>query len=106
MTLFVFVENAGQQLERGVTLRVLVPQETTPDASLIRPAGASQIVGQREVRFDNLGELPPGESRQIEIPLHVDRPGVVTFWAEVGAAGLAQPINTESDPIQIEAASQ
>jgi uncharacterized repeat protein (TIGR01451 family) len=106
MTLFVFVENAGQQLERGVSLRVLVPQETTPDATLIRPSGTFQIVGQREIRFDDLGELQPGQRRQIEIPLRVDRPGVVTFWSELNAAGLSKPINTESDPIQIEAAAQ
>ena len=45
MTLFVFIENAGQQLERDLSLRVLLPQETMPDASLIRPPGTFQIVG-------------------------------------------------------------
>jgi hypothetical protein len=31
---------------------------------------------------------------------------VITFWAEVNAAGLAKPLTAESNPIQIEAASQ
>ena len=70
------------------------------------PRELSKLSAQREIRFENLGELRPGERRQVEIPLRVDRPGVVTFWSEVGATGLAKPINTESDPIQIEAASQ
>ena len=106
MTLFVFVENAGQQVERGISVRVLAPQETTPDAALIKPTGAFQIVGQREIRFENVGDLQPGERREFDIPLRTDRAGVVTFWAEVSATGLAKSINKESDPIQIEAATQ
>ncbi len=57
MTLFVFIENAGQQLERGVSLRVQVPQETMPDATLIRPSGTFRVVGQREVSLRRLGRI-------------------------------------------------
>ena len=64
MSLFVFVENTGLQSQRSVTLRVLVPQEMTPDASQIKPLGSSQVVGT-EVRFDNVGELRPGETRAV-----------------------------------------
>ncbi|MEX2092234.1 MAG: hypothetical protein WD971_06130 [Pirellulales bacterium] len=106
MTLFVFVENSGAQPERDVTLRVLVPQETTPDPAQIRPPGAAQFAGPREIRFNDVGELRPGDRHEFEIPLTADRPGVITFWAEVNAAGLAKPITAESDPIQIESASQ
>ncbi len=106
MTLFVFVENTGAQVERDVTLRVLVPQETTPETAQIRPSGAAQFAGPREIRFNNIGELRPGERREFEIPLTADRPGVITFWAEGNAAGLAKPITAESNPIQIESATQ
>ncbi len=106
MMLLAFIENTGQQTERSVSLRVQLPMETLPDVASIRPAGAFEIVGQREVRYNNLGNLRPGERKNIEIPLRVDRPGIITFWGEVASAGLATPITIESNPIQIEAASQ
>jgi uncharacterized repeat protein (TIGR01451 family) len=105
-SLSVFVENTGPQPQRDVKLRVLVPQEMTPDQTRIRPLGSAEFAGPREIRFNNIGELRPGDRREFEIPLTADRPGVVTFWAEVNAAGLAKPITAESIPIQIESASQ
>jgi uncharacterized repeat protein (TIGR01451 family) len=105
MTLFVFVENIGQQTQREVTLRVQLPPETTPDQAQIRPPGAFQMVGQREVRFVNSGDVGPGERREFEIPLTADRPGIVTFVAQASAAGMSQPIVSESNPVQIEAAA-
>lgn len=106
LTLFVFVENVGVQTQRSVAVRIQLPQETAPNSQQIEPAGAFEIVGQREIRFANVGEIPPGERREFKIPLTVDGSGVVTFAVQASAAGLSQPIVAESDPIQIEAAAQ
>ena len=106
LSLFVFVENLSQQTQREVSLRVQLPKGATPNTARIVPPGAFEIVGQLEVRFNNVGDLDPGERRDFEIPLTANSPGVVSFAAQVIAAGMAQPIVMESNPIQIEAAAQ
>jgi hypothetical protein len=106
LTLFIFVENAGTQTERDVRLRVSVPQETTPLDAMIRPAGQFQVVGEREVRFNSLAELRPGEKRQFDVPVSVDRTGTVNIWAQVAAAGMAEPITAQSKLIEILPAGQ
>ncbi|MGD9636425.1 MAG: hypothetical protein AB7G28_07450 [Pirellulales bacterium] len=105
-SLYVFVENVGQKTEQSVALRVQMPPETPPIAAQIKPAGASEMYGALEVRFNNVGNLAPGERREFEIPYTPGAARVVTFNAQVTAAGMAQPINTESNSIQIEAAAQ
>jgi uncharacterized repeat protein (TIGR01451 family) len=106
LTLFVLVENLGQQTQREVSLRVQLPKGTTPNAAGIVPPGTFEIVGQLEVRFNNVGDLEPGQRRDFEIPLTANTPGVVSFAAQVIAAGMQQPMVIESNPIQIEAAAQ
>lgn len=106
MSLFVFIENVGQQTERDVTLRVQLPPGTRPDAAQIRPPGAFEFVGQLEVRFNQVGDVGPGERRDFEIPLTASNPGIATFSALTSAAGMSTPLVRESDPVQIEAASQ
>jgi uncharacterized repeat protein (TIGR01451 family) len=105
-SLFVFVENVGRKSERVVALRVQLPREAPPIPDQIQPSGAGEMYGALEVRFNNVGEIGPGERRQFEIPFNAERAGVVTFLALVEAAGMNQPMTTESNPIQIEAASQ
>ncbi len=106
MMLIVSIENVGQQIQRGVQLRVQLPKETSPNAAQIEPPGSAEIVGQLEVRFSNVGDVGPGESRQFKIPLQALSPGVVTFVAQVSATGMTQPLVKESNPVQIESAAQ
>lgn len=106
LSLYIFVENLGQQVQRGVSVRVQLPKGATPDSSRIVPPGAFEMIGQMEVRFANVGDIGPGERRDFEIPLTSNAPGVVTFTAQVSATGMDQPIVKESDPLQIEAAAQ
>jgi uncharacterized repeat protein (TIGR01451 family) len=103
-TLYVFVENVSQIGQRNVSLRVQLPPEAAPIAGQIRPAG--ELVGAFEVRFANVGDIAPGERKQFEIAYSPMTARVVTFSAQVEAYGLAQPINIESTPIEIEAAAQ
>lgn len=102
--LYVFVENVGRDTQRQVRLRVQLPPEAAPIAGEIDPAG--EIVGAFEVRFANIGDIAPGERRQVKIPYSPTAARVVTFSALVEAYGMTQPISTESAPIQIEAAAQ
>ena len=105
-SLFVFVENVGVQPQQNVALRVLLPKDTRPLVSQIKPFGAGVLAGDLEVRFENVGDLGPGDTREFEIPFAAEKPGVVTFVAEAAAAGMSKPISAESNPIQIEAAAQ
>jgi uncharacterized repeat protein (TIGR01451 family) len=104
MGLFVYVKNNGTQPERGVSLRLLVPQEMTPDAAQIRPLGTAQV-RDKEVNFGNIGDLQPGDEREFELVLSVDRPGNVNFRAAVSATGMTTPILSDSNQIQIEPAA-
>lgn len=105
-SLFVFVENVGQNIEQAVALRVQMPPEAPPIAAQIKPAGSSEMYGALEVRFNDVGNLAPGERREFEIPYTPTAARVVTFNAQVTSASMTQPANTESNPIQIEAAAQ
>jgi hypothetical protein len=106
LSLFVFIENPGQQLQRDVSLRIQLPTGAIPDTNRIRPPGAFEFVGQQEIRFDRIGEIAPGDRQEFEIPLTSSTPGVATFVAQVVATGMTQPIVAESTPIQIEPAAQ
>lgn len=106
MSLYVFVENIGQQVQQGVSLRVQLPKGATADTARIVPPGGFEAVGQLEIRFPNVGDIGPGQRREFEIPLTSNTPGVVTFTALVSAAGMNQPIVKESDPVQIGSAAQ
>lgn len=102
--LYVFVENVSRIAQQQVTLRVQMAPQAAPIPDQIKPAG--EMVGAFEVRFNNLGDIAPGERRQFEIPYLPTAERVVTFSALVEAYGLARPISVESTPIQIEAAAQ
>ncbi len=106
LSLFIFVENLGQQPQRDVSLRVQLPTGAVPDANRISPPGAFEFVGQQEIRFDRVGDIPAGQRREFEIPLTSSTPGIATFTALVNATGMTQPIVAESTPIQIEPAAQ
>lgn len=97
----VILENTGQQTARDVSVRVLVPQEMTPNEAQIQPSGQFEIVGGHEIRFTPIAELGPNERRNFDIPVSVDRTGTVTVWAQVVAAGLAKPMDEQSGPIEI-----
>src|SRR4029450_6604410 len=60
------IENAGQQVERQVAMRVLLPQELTLDPQQIQPANEARVLGQ-EVQFATIAELAPGQKRQYVI---------------------------------------
>jgi hypothetical protein len=102
--LFVFVENVSGIPQRPTMLRVQMPAEAPPVANQMKPAG--QLYGALEVRFNNIGDIAPGDRRQFEIPFNPTGARVVTFNALVTVEGLTQPISMESTPIQIEAAAQ
>jgi uncharacterized repeat protein (TIGR01451 family) len=101
LTLFFAVENAGSRSESNVQLRVLLPQEVSPIVAQILPAGAFQIVGEREIRFTAIPSLRPGEKQQISIPVRVDRSGRAAVVAGVAADGMAQAINMPAKDIEI-----
>jgi uncharacterized repeat protein (TIGR01451 family) len=101
MTIFVRAENTGSQTARDVAVRVLVPQEMTPDATKIQPQGSFQIVGQREIRFTPLTALAPAARQEFVIAVNVDQTGVVNFWGQVVADGMARPVDVQSKPIEI-----
>lgn len=102
--IYVSVENAGQQTERQVSMRVLLPQQLTPDATQIQPQSDATVLGQ-EIRFATVAELPPGQPRQYVIPVTPNRTGRVQIRAQVAASSLATPKTVDSAAIDIVSAS-
>jgi len=100
----VIVENAGQQTETQVSMRVLLPQEFTPDATQIQPQSEATVLGN-EIRFATITELAPGQQRQYVIPVTPNRTGRVQVRAEVAAMSLAAPKTADSAAIDITSAS-
>ena len=94
------VQNAGQQPARQIALRVLLPQEMTPDASQIQPQGEATVLNQ-EVRFSPIAELAAQGERRYVIPVTASRTGQARIRAQVAAAELATPITVESNVIEI-----
>jgi hypothetical protein len=97
---YINVQNAGQQIERQISVRVLLPAEFGPDATQIQPQGEATVLGQ-EIRFSPIAELQPQAERQYIIPLNVNREGRVSIRAELAAPSLATPLVVESSPIDI-----
>jgi uncharacterized repeat protein (TIGR01451 family) len=100
MTLFVNVTNSGQQVARDVKLSVRLPQELTPVAAQIRPAGEVTIQGQ-DLNFSVVPELQPAGEKRYVIPVTVGRPGEAQVRAAVIASGLTDFIREESNVIEI-----
>ena len=86
---------------RGGTPHSIAERNHAQYVAQILPPGAFEIVGQLEVRFNNVGTINPGERRDFDNSAERKLAGVVTFVAQVIAAGMAQPIVYESNPIQI-----
>jgi Domain of unknown function DUF11 len=97
---YVTLRNNGQQVERQISVRVLLPPELTADAAQIQPQDEASVRGQ-EIRFTVIPDLQPQVERQYVIPVTPSRAGNVRIRAELTAAGLATPIVVESNPIEI-----
>jgi hypothetical protein len=100
MTLFVNVTNSGQQVARDVKLSVRLPQELTPVAGQIQPAGEVTIQG-RDLSFTVVPELQPSGEKRYVIPVTVGRPGDVQVLAAVIASGLSDFVRAQSNVIKI-----
>lgn len=96
----VTVANAGQQTERQVATRVLLPTELPPDPTQIQPQGEAKVIGN-EVQFAPIAELPPGQQKQYLIPVKPGRTGRVQIHAQISLGGvLSTPIDSEWIDIQ------
>ncbi len=100
----VTVANAGQQVERQVATRILLPQELTVDPTSIQPQSEATVLGQ-EIRFAPISELQPGQQKQYVVPVTPNRTGKVQASAQVAASSLTTPKTVDSDPIDILGAS-
>jgi uncharacterized repeat protein (TIGR01451 family) len=95
------ISNPGQQIEKQVSMRVLLPQELTVDATQIQPAGEATIYGQ-EIRFNTIAELAPGQQRQYVIPVTPNRTiSGIQVRAELAGGSLPATKTVESAPIEI-----
>jgi uncharacterized repeat protein (TIGR01451 family) len=103
LTMTVEVENAGQQVERAVAMRVLRLPELEPDATQIQSQGEGSVTEQ-DVRFTPIVELAPGQRKQYLITFTPNRTGRVQVTAEV-ATGTTIRKSVSSDPIEILGAS-
>jgi hypothetical protein len=103
MLVTVEVDNAGQQVERAVAVRVKQSAELTPDAAQIQAQGEGQVTID-DVRFTPLAELAPGQRKQYLIPYTPNRTGSVQLTAEV-ATGTTIRKSANSDTIEILGAS-
>ena len=98
------IANAGQQIERQVSMRVFLPQELTIDPTQIQPASEATIYGQ-EVRFSTIAELAPGQQRQYVVPVTPNRTGKTQVRAEIAASSISGTKTVDSTPIDILGAS-
>ena len=99
----VTLTNAGQQTERQVATRVLLPAELTPDPTQIQPQSEVQVIGN-EIRFTPIAEFAPGQQKQYVIPVTAARPGRVKVTAQI-AVGQVTSAPVESEPIDIQSGS-
>jgi hypothetical protein len=100
----VIIENAGQQMETKVSMRVVLPSELTPDTTQIQPP--ADMLLENEIRFPTISELPPGQQQQYLIPVtpnHVAQQ--LRVRAQISATSLPTPKTVESDAIDIATAS-
>jgi uncharacterized repeat protein (TIGR01451 family) len=100
LIIYVNVANEGQQAERQVSVRVLLPQELTPDAGQIQPQGEATML-DHEIRFNTIAEIPAGGQRQYVVPVAPDRTGKVQVRAQIATGGQPTPVTVESGVIEI-----
>jgi uncharacterized repeat protein (TIGR01451 family) len=96
---YVTLQNAGQQVERQVSLRVLLPQEMTTDPAQVQPQQGLRVVGQ-ELQFA-LDELPAQGQQRFTIPVTANRVGTVQIRAAAIAAGMNEHVTADSNRIEI-----
>jgi uncharacterized repeat protein (TIGR01451 family) len=99
-TIYITVENSGQQTETKVNVRAILPPEMTIDAAQIQPQNEATVLGQ-EVRFATISELRPGDQRRYVIPVTPNRAGQVQVRAQMASSNLTTPTTVDSNVIQI-----
>jgi len=97
---YVTVENGGQKTETNVAMRLLFPPEFTPDQAQIQSPVDYKLVG-REIQFRPMAEFRPGEKQKFVIPVSVNRDGKVRIWGQLKADQLGQPLDKQSNEIEI-----
>jgi hypothetical protein len=100
LVVYLTVQNSGPQVERQVSVRMLLPRELAADVGQIQPQGESSVRGQ-EIRFSTIAELQPQAERQYVIPVNVNRDGKVAIRAELAAPSLTAPLVLDSNSIEI-----
>ncbi len=103
----IIIANAGQQLEKGVSMRAILPQELTPDTTQIQPAAENVLPNEKgtEIRFPTVAEVAPGEQLRYLITVTPSRTGRVQVQAQVASTSLTTPKTVDSDMIDIVSAS-
>jgi hypothetical protein len=102
-TIYVNLENRGQQAMGPVELRVILPPQLTPDATQIQPQG-DVIVQGNLVAFAPVAQLAAQETRRYIIPVTAGMPGEVRIYASAratSAAGVSSLVNAEPIVIRI-----
>ena len=100
LVVYLNVQNNGQQVERQVSVRMLLPPELSADAAQIQPQSEASVRGQ-EIRFSPIAEVQPKAERQYVIPVNVNQVGQVKIRAELAAPSLAAPLVLDSNSIEI-----
>ena len=91
------VDNTGQQIERQVVLRVLLPSDLVPiDSQIQPPATLIPTANGTELRFQPVGELPPNQRLPYTIAVQPKQKGTPRILAQLAAASLQAAIPAES----------
>lgn len=102
MFMRVEITNAGTEPVSEVTLRVAFPAELVPDPVIVNPPVPYRLESAiNEVRFDPIGSIRPGETIPFQLPVNVRRAGTVTVWGRLEGPNIPEPIQIESNPIEI-----
>ena len=97
LTYLITVTNSGPASYLQVNVTATAPEGMTPDP--MRTAGPPDTKFNREgqiIRFDPVAEILPGKSLSYRVVVLTKQPGTYRFLAELTAAGLTQPLSTET----------
>jgi hypothetical protein len=95
--ILITVDNTGQQVERQVALRVLLPADLVPIESQIQPpATLIPTANGTELRFQAFGELPPNQRLSYTIAVKPSQKGTARILAQLAAASQQAAIPAES----------
>jgi uncharacterized repeat protein (TIGR01451 family) len=100
----VVIENAGQQVERNINMRVILPAAFTPDPTSIQPLNEARVTSA-DIQFNTIAELAPGQQRQYVIPVTPNQTGQVQVTAQIASSTVTTPRTVNSDMINILGAS-